>query len=574
MQQNATALTATATNRTFNFTTNTAVTLAPGDGLVLEIETLKGSTTSSTVTENYGNFPTDAASVVLPVSITFQTTAGTPAAAASGRHDVGAYVGKHKPNPAEEHLNYIAANKHVDCSDCHDPHRSKRGNLGDEATVTAAGTGCTNSTTTLCNTAATWPVDAWKGYYLDLFNATSGAVIGNRVQITSNTANQLTLASTTGTAPAAGNGYRVSMRANGGAVTAATTTTLTDTQSAVGGAKAWTTNAFAGWYVHIVFGVGIGQRAPILSNTATQLTINGTWTTTPTTASRYVISKMPNVMLGSSGVNVSAWGTQTPSAWGEAKTFNPAAGSTTALPDATTQWQVCFKCHSAANTALATWSASFTDLAQDFNPRNQSYHPVVAPSATNTTAGYGNTILNAADLTKGWKPGDMMTCGDCHGNDDQGTGASHGPHASAVKYILKGPNTRWPTRADGVTRWMAGTTAGTNMLTDNAGTANGLFCLNCHSSTLRSTPHTNQSQHRVACTGCHLRVPHGGKVKRLIRTTNTPAPYIDSGTGAPAAQLRAYNGGTSTSSCSAGCTSTHSATNLPENTTTAPVNAW
>jgi cytochrome c551/c552 len=479
---------------------------------------------------------------------------------------VGAYTGLHRPNPAEEHLQYIAANKHVDCADCHDPHRSKRGNQGDGGTVTAGVTGCTNTTTTLCNTAATWPVDAWKGYFLDIYNATTGAIIGNRVQITANTATQLTLASTTGTAPASGNAYRISMRANGGAVTAATTSTITDTQSAVGGAKAWATNAFAGWYVHIVFGVGIGQTAPILSNTATQLTINGTWTTTPTTASRYVISKMPNVMLGASGANVTAWGTQTPSAWGETKTFNPAAGSITALPDATTQWQACFKCHSAANTALATWSSSYTDLAQDFNPRNQSYHPVIAPSATNATSGYGNTILTAADMTNGWKPGDMMTCTDCHGNDDQGTGASHGPHASAVKYILKGPNTRWPTQANGTTRWTY------NNRTTGQGTADGLFCLNCHSATLRSTPHSNRSDHMsIACTGCHLRLPHGGKVKRLIRTTNTPASYADTGV---AASLSAYNGGTSTNSCAAGCTSSHSATNLPANTTTAPVNAW
>ena len=487
MQQSATALTTTATNRTFNFTTNTAVTLAAGDSLVMEIETLKGSATSSTVTENYGNFATDAASVVLPVSITFQATA---AATASGRHDVGAYVGKHKPNPAEEHLQYIAANEHVDCADCHDPHRSKRGNQGDMGTVTAAGTGCTNTTTTLCNTAATWPVDAWKGYFLDIHASTvAGTSIGNRVQITSNTATQLTLASTTGTAPATGNAYRISMRANGGAVTAATTTTLTDTQSAVGGAKAWTANLFAGWYVHIVFGPGIGQSAPILSNTATQLTINGTWTTTPTTASRYVISKMPNVMLGTSGVNVTAWGAATGTAWGETKTFNPAAGSTTTLPDATTQWQVCFKCHSAANTALATWNATYTDLAQDFNPRNQSYHPVLAPSAANATSGLGNTILTAADLTNGWKPGDMMTCTDCHGNDDQATGASHGPHASAVKYILKGPNTRWPTQADGTTRWTYNNRDHADREPRTASSAS-----TATPATLRSTPHTNQKR--------------------------------------------------------------------------------
>ena len=556
---------APGTLQTITTAAGSAVAVAAGDRIVvdLEIVTLSVTTagTSYQMTYFFGNGA--ASSVVMPSAATFTyASAATPA---SGRHDVGAYTGLHRPNPAEEHLQYIAANKHVDCADCHDPHRSKRGNQGDAGTVTAGVTGCTNTTTTLCNTAATWPVDAWKGYFLDIYNATTGAIIGNRVQITANTATQLTLASTTGTAPASGNAYRISMRANGGAVTAATTSTLSDTQSAVGGAKAWATNAFAGWYVHIVFGVGIGQTAPILSNTATQLTINGTWTTTPTTASRYVISKMPNVMLGASGANVTAWGTQTPSAWGETKTFNPAAGSTTALPDATTQWQACFKCHSAANTALATWNASYTDLAQDFNPRNQSYHPVIAPSATNATSGYGNTILTAADMTNGWKPGDMMTCTDCHGNDDQGTGASHGPHASAVKYILKGPNTRWPFQANGTTRWTYGTR------TTGQGTADGLFCLNCHSATLRSTPHSNQSQHNVACTACHIRLPHGGKVKRLIRTTNTPAPYADTGV---AASLSAYNGGTSTNSCAAGCTSTHSATNLPANTTTAPVNAW
>jgi len=331
----------------------------------------------------------------------------------------------------------------------------------------------------------------------------------------------------------------------------------------VGGAKTWATNAFAGWYVRIVYGIGIGQTAQILSNTGTVLTLNGTWTTTPTTASRYVISKLPNVMLGTSGVNVAAWGAGTPTSWAEAKTFNPAAGSTTALPDATTQWQVCFKCHSSANTALATWNSGFTDLATDFNPRNQSFHPVLAPAATvSGTAGFGNTQLRAAELWNGWKPGDMMTCTDCHGNDDQGTGASHGPHASAVRYILKGPNTRWPTQADGATRWTY------SNRTTGQGTAAGLFCLNCHSATLVSTPHSNQGAHQsLACTGCHIRVPHGGKVARLIRTTNTPAPYVDTGA---ASQLGHYNhsASLSQSSCGAGCdTGTH-----PITTTT--TNSW
>jgi hypothetical protein len=142
----------------------------------------------------------------------------------------------------------------------------------------------------------------------------------------------------------------------------------------------------------------------------------------------------------------------------------------------------------------------------------------------------------------------MMTCSDCHGNDDQTASASQGPHASAVKFILRGTNTMWPFQSNGTTRWTAANSA------TGSGTAAGLFCLNCH--TLKSTPHTNQSQHSaLACTQCHIRIPHGGKVKRLIRTTNTPAPYADTGV---AASLNAYSGGNAQGACGAGCsTGTH-----------------
>ncbi len=545
-----------------------AVSLAVGDKIVIDLE-IETSATSTAYTAGFYFGSGAPSSLVLPASVTFNYA--TPAVPASGRHDVGAYAGKHRPNPAEETLAYIGANKHVDCADCHDPHRSKRGNQGGDGTVTAAGTGCTNTATTLCDTAANWPVNAWVGYSVDTWSATSATIA--RSQIVSNTANQLTFATTT--APVAGNSYRISMRNNSGAVTAATTNTLTDAQATgfIGStaAKAWTTNAWAGWYVHIVFGTGVGQTAQIASNTAQQLTINGTWATTPTTTSRYVISKLPNVLLGTGGVNVTAWGAGTPSAWDEAKIFNPAAGSATAIPDATTQWQVCFKCHSAANAQLTSWGSGFTDLARDFNPRNQSFHPVVAPAGSSATSGFGNTKLGATpgganDFANGWRAGDMMTCSDCHGNDDQTGTASHGPHASAVKYILRGPNTMWPTQSNGTTRWTY-----TNRTTGQ-GTASGLFCLNCHSATLRTIPHSNRSDHTgLACTGCHLRLPHGGKVARLIRTTNTPAPYVDAGANA---ELNAYNHSTSlnTGSCGAGCdTGTHG---LQPNTATAPVNAW
>lgn len=73
-----------------------------------------------------------------------------------------------------------------------------------------------------------------------------------------------------------------------GSVTAATASTLTDST------KAWTTNAYAGYKVVIIFGGAskVGQVRTIISNTATALTISSgstDWASTPTTAEDYVI---------------------------------------------------------------------------------------------------------------------------------------------------------------------------------------------------------------------------------------------------------------------------------------------
>jgi hypothetical protein len=63
-----------------------------------------------------------------------------------------------------------------------------------------------------------------------------------------------------------------------------TSTTLNDTS------KSWTTNQFAGQYVYITGGTGAGQVAGyIVSNTATQLTVKSSWTTTPDATSTYLI---------------------------------------------------------------------------------------------------------------------------------------------------------------------------------------------------------------------------------------------------------------------------------------------
>jgi hypothetical protein len=59
--------------------------------------------------------------------------------------------------------------------------------------------------------------------------------------------------------------------------------TLTDTD------KSWSTNAWTNKVIVITFGTGIGQIRKIASNTATEITITGTWTTNPSSDSQYII---------------------------------------------------------------------------------------------------------------------------------------------------------------------------------------------------------------------------------------------------------------------------------------------
>jgi hypothetical protein len=70
-----------------------------------------------------------------------------------------------------------------------------------------------------------------------------------------------------------------------GRATAGASGTLTDTT------KEWTTNEFANGTVSIVSGVGVGQTKTITSNTATVLTISGTFSPTPTSQSYYRIDR-------------------------------------------------------------------------------------------------------------------------------------------------------------------------------------------------------------------------------------------------------------------------------------------
>lgn len=235
------------------------------------------------------------------------------------------------------------------------------------------------------------------------------------------------------------------------------------------------------------------------------------------------------------GVDVTTWPTTN---WTAPATTAYNTTQTAAMPDATKEYQICFKCHSGANTSLATWNANWTDLALDFNPNNGSAHPVVTNSnAFGNPWAYAtpNHALSTTQLTSTWSSVGTQTmyCSDCHGNDAAAP-AAQGPHGSAKQYILAGPNIYWPTQANGTPYAL------------NGQPLTGLFCLNCHpmtSSALTATAtrtfynnaHTEHdgpqsTGNNVQCTGCHLLVPHGGKQSRLIANrTNMPTRYAYQG---------------------------------------------
>jgi hypothetical protein len=168
---------------------------------------------------------------------------------------------------------------------------------------------------------------------------------------------------------------------------------------------------------------------------------------------------------------------------------------------------------------------AFTNTALEFSTRNKSYHPVLgALPQTNTVTTSGSVQLAAARLNSGWVAGRTMSCTDCH-NATAAEAGAQGPHGSAYKFMLAGTNKQWPFQSNGTTLW------GLDNYTTSQGTANGIFCLNCHTISgnqvhgglISGGQHSGWSAGPKVCVGCHISVPHGGKVARLIATAASVA---------------------------------------------------
>ena len=153
-----------------------------------------------------------------------------------------------------------------------------------------------------------------------------------------------------------------------------------------------------------------------------------------------------------------------------------------------------------------------TDLGQEFSPMNLSGHPIMTGLSSYANS-LGTKNLNAAgQMLAPWNVNvgaQVMMCSDCHdaGTTNYIASAAQGPHGSAAQFILRGPNgANWP-----------------NVPLSSFGSS---WCANCHQKGT-GREHTQIQHSSLPCYNCHVVVPHGGKMSRLMadRDGAMPARY-------------------------------------------------
>ena len=224
----------------------------------------------------------------------------------------------------------------------------------------------------------------------------------------------------------------------------------------------------------------------------------------PMTATRNLVM---NPLIGASGVAVSYAGLT--------NFIAPATNSYTFTNSATYEYQVCFKCHTvyywgpnSPPTGLSGNGGSVTnpvetDLALGFSPMNRSGHPIVTglDNYANSYVIGGKHGLLAAALKAPWTNSvgtQTMLCTDCHNTDG---GQAQGPHGSAAQFMLR----TFPGSTALPANWP-------NVTLGNYATS---WCANCHPSNANNA-HSQSAHTTVRCYLCHIVIPHGGKVSRLI----------------------------------------------------------
>ena len=205
-------------------------------------------------------------------------------------------------------------------------------------------------------------------------------------------------------------------------------------------------------------------------------------------------------------------------------------------PGSEFEYQICLKCHSywgvgssldGATSYTSKSGAILTDVAWEMNINNKSGHPVVFPQDNRAGSDTPRALLGEQMIAP-WITGvgqQAIYCSDCHGNDTEVNGDPKGPHGSAQKYLLKGINQYWPLKPDGVTLYTMDDIAQDGTV-DPALDDTGVMCKNCHDIRKPHTEWWNKMAGKgYQCVECHVVVPHGSPVSRLIGYYNFPEPY-------------------------------------------------
>jgi hypothetical protein len=491
------------------------------------------------------------------------------------KHDVKAYGGLHMFSHTDETRTYLSANMHVECNDCHNPHTAEAGlHASNEAHVSASGNDITGTpingafgvgptwSSSNWGGATDWPLTSstatreyqicfkchsdyntnpsgWNSANIDWTN-TTGPSAWTDVALEFNASNQ-SYHPVAQALPELDPGYNGSTDSYGSnrLPPAHTSLVIGDSGLKTGGAvgeimdssKNWAANQWQDWGVRF----GSTDEAPnhsvlthdyvrtIESNSPNQLTLVGYFPGNPD----YLLDLFTVYSIeyyAGSGASKSD-NTVTHSIKDFNRYLPSLVGYTVVIQDDPTDGDDTSVDWVATGVVQSNDAASFTV---------DSWSTLVgSPPASGTVAYYFSST------------GHAMMCSDCHSNDEISTSAAQGPHGSAVKWMLKGRNRAWP--ASSAASNGAGYD-GTPLYSvhylymgryapryENDGTADGLFCLNCHSTVgfskdgnglqaLGDPTENIHLQHNAPCIQCHIIVPHGSKNSRLIGDQDDDSP--------------------------------------------------
>lgn len=232
--------------------------------------------------------------------------------------------------------------------------------------------------------AAAWRTNQWAGYWVFIY---SGTGEGQIRQIASNTDTTLTWSSHMSPHPDTTSRYLI-LGFDAGTATAGTSTTLTDST------KAWSTNRWANYDLRILHGTGLGQTRTIASNTATVITTQSPWDTTPDSTSVFAIQGDNDKLYLVSGGNaailmynmdsmVATFGRQVGKNWGIARNASATVGG-----------------HLPVAIASATWAASVATVTTAHAHQFRVGDSVTVAGVTTATSLNGTfTITTVASST-------------------------------------------------------------------------------------------------------------------------------------------------------------------------------